>query len=81
VIKKNRSNNTRRRKRDMKGDYTPYCTCTSRRVSEKRDSALPPRSPAVQCGFAHRQVSTRDQLPRCSSLPPAHLVKAVTTAE
>ena len=24
----------------MKGDDTPHCTCTSRRVSEKRDSAL-----------------------------------------
>ena len=23
----------------MKGDHTPHCTCTSRRVSEKRDSA------------------------------------------
>jgi len=76
-MKKNRSNNTRRRRRDMKGDYTPYCTSASRRVSEKRDSALPPRPPAVQCGFAHRQVSTRD----CSSLPPAHLLKAATTAE
>jgi len=38
-MKMNRSNNTKRRKRDMKGDYTPYCTCTSPRVSEKRDSA------------------------------------------
>jgi|GEM_PF-1164740 2'-5' RNA ligase len=40
-MKENRSNKTRRRKRDTKGDYTPHCTCTSRRVSEKRDSALP----------------------------------------
>jgi hypothetical protein len=24
----------------MKGGYTPHYTCTSRRVSEKRDSAL-----------------------------------------
>ena len=25
----------------MEGDYTPHWTCTSRRVSEKRGSALP----------------------------------------
>jgi hypothetical protein len=30
----------RRRKRNMNGDYTLHCTCTSRRVSEKRDSAM-----------------------------------------
>ncbi len=31
--------NPRRRKPDMRGDYTPHCRCTSCRVSEKRDCA------------------------------------------
>src|SRR5271157_101906 len=44
MIRRRRANlhsNPRRRKRDMKGDYTPHCASTSRRVSEKRDSTLP----------------------------------------
>jgi hypothetical protein len=32
-MKENQSNNTRQRKRDMKGDHTPHCTCTSRRAT------------------------------------------------
>jgi hypothetical protein len=34
VMKKNRCDNTRRRKRDMPADYTPDFTRTSRRVSK-----------------------------------------------
>jgi hypothetical protein len=33
--------NPKRGRPDMKGDDTPHCTCTSRRVSEKRELALP----------------------------------------
>ena len=35
MMKKNRSNNTRRRKPDIKRDDTPHCAFTSPRVSEK----------------------------------------------
>jgi len=49
-MKKNRSDNTRRRKRDIKQNYRPVSIRTSRRVSGERDSA-PPR-----CGPEGHQV-------------------------
>jgi hypothetical protein len=44
VMKKNRSDNTRRCKRDMKQSCTPVSIRTSRRVSGERDSALQGRN-------------------------------------
>jgi hypothetical protein len=40
-MKKNLSDTTKRRKRDMEENYTPNPMCTNRRVSGVRDSALP----------------------------------------
>jgi hypothetical protein len=45
-MKKNLSDTTKRRKRDMEENYTPNPMCTNRRVSGVRDSALP-RYPAL----------------------------------
>jgi len=41
LMKKNLSDTTRRRKRDMEENYTPNPMCTNRKVSAVRDSALP----------------------------------------
>jgi hypothetical protein len=41
----------------MKGDYTRHCTCTSRRVSENRDSAVFPSNASP---FIGRQQYTTD---------------------
>ena len=40
VMKKNRSDNTRRRKRDMKENHAPDSMRANRRVSKERDSTL-----------------------------------------
>jgi len=47
LMKKNLSDTTKRRKRDMEENYTPNPMCTNRRVSGVRDSALPRSTMAI----------------------------------
>ena len=63
----------------MKGDYTPHCTCTSRRVSEKRDSALPAENISPCCWsaeksrarfFAPLRCAQNDSMARCGASDP-----------
>jgi hypothetical protein len=67
VTKKKRSDNTQRRKRDRKADYTPDFAPSSRRVSTAETLRYPLLSPfahhagqALEFGFLQRATATQN---------------------